>query len=107
LLEGLIERSILAGRPDAHRAEWEAELYGNPCPAAMAYLWRIFNRLRRRVGGNGFGANPISWPDLDAFVRYSRINLAPWEIEVIEDLDDLFLIAMAPKPSSQPPKGES
>ena len=39
--------------------------------------------------------NPISWPDIDAFVRQSRTVLAPWEIRLIEDLDDLFRVAQA------------
>jgi hypothetical protein len=61
----------------------------------FAYLWRAFNRIRRRVGSNGFGANPISWPDIDAFCRHSRFHLAPWEIEIIEMLDDLYLTEQA------------
>lgn len=52
-------------------------------------------RIRRRKGG-GFGLSPIEWPDIDAFVRNSQFNLAPWEIEVVEDLDDMFLIANNP-----------
>jgi hypothetical protein len=58
---------------------------------ALFYLWRIFNRLRRRVGSNGFGANPITWPDIDAFCRHSRFYLVPWEIEILEMLDNVFL----------------
>lgn len=34
---------------------------------------------------------PISWSDLDAFVRNAGFPLAPWETEIIETLDDLFL----------------
>jgi hypothetical protein len=60
-------------------------------PMALDYLWRIFHRLRRRKAGNGFSAVPIEWPDLDAFLRLSALSLAPWEIEILEDLDDLFL----------------
>nr|DAH82774.1 MAG TPA: INTERFERON-BETA, HELICAL CYTOKINE, IMMUNE SYSTEM [Caudoviricetes sp.] len=40
---------------------------------------------------------PIEWPDIDAFVRNSGISLCAWEIEVIEDLDDLFLASGPPK----------
>jgi hypothetical protein len=61
-------------------------------PMALDYLWRIFKRIRRRKGGNGFSASPLEWPDLDAFLRLSRLELAPWEIEILEDLDDLFLM---------------
>ena len=61
-------------------------------PRELAYILKIFNRLRRRKGSNGFGVGPIEWPDIDAFVRNTRVDLKPWEIEVIESLDDLFLL---------------
>lgn len=67
-----------------------------PFPQALAYLWRAFRRIRGRKGG-GFGPSPIEWPDIDAFVRNSAFPLAPWEIEVIEDLDDLLLASLAKK----------
>lgn len=81
-------------RPD-RRAELEEELAGAPFPAELFYLWRIYNRLRRHQGSSGFGPLPIGWPEIDAFIRNSKFALAPWEIEVIEDLDDLFLKAQA------------
>jgi hypothetical protein len=57
---------------------------------ALQYLWIAFIRLSARRGSNGFGINPISWSEIDAFVRNSRTALAPWEVEIIEMLDDLF-----------------
>ena len=60
-------------------------------PKALAYLWSAFWRLRRRKGGTGFGPAPLEWPDIDAFLRRSSLDLAPWEVEVIEDLDDLYM----------------
>lgn len=57
---------------------------------ALMHVWRMFLRLSSRRGSNGFGVNPISWSEIDAFVRNSRVKVAPWEIEVIEMLDDLF-----------------
>jgi hypothetical protein len=76
---------------DERRAELEAELYGPPLPQALAYLWVVFIRLRRRKGANGFSISPIEWPDLDAFIRLSKTLLAPWEIAMVEELDDLFI----------------
>lgn len=58
---------------------------------ALSHLWAVFWRLRRRRGGNGFGASPIEWPDIDAFARLSGTRLTPFDIEVIEDLDDAYL----------------
>lgn len=86
-LEGMRERTQ---RPE-RLAEIERELTLPPFPAALAYLWSAFNRLRRRKGGNGFAPSPLEWSDIDAFVRHSGARLAPWEIALIEDLDDLWL----------------
>jgi len=72
-------------------------------PPAVAYLWRTFMRIRRRRGGNGFSASPIEWSDIDAFMRLSGVRLAPWEVEVIEDLDDAWLAQLAgPNTSLEP-----
>jgi hypothetical protein len=60
-------------------------------PEAMRYLWRAFIRIRRRNAGNGFGATPVTWADLDAYSRLSGLRLLPWEIEIIELLDDALL----------------
>lgn len=64
-------------------------------PTGGEYLWRAFHRLSLRRGSNGFGANALSWPDVDAFVRLSGVRLEPWEIEIIEHLDVLFLTQQA------------
>lgn len=69
-------------------------------PAALEYLWRVFLRLHGRRGSNGFAANPVSWPEIDAFVRNSRFRLAPWEIEVIEDLDAVYLVEQSKRAKS-------
>lgn len=88
MLEGLIAR---ASSP-ARRAESEAELECPPFPAALGHVWQAFCRLSARRGSNGFSINPISWPDIDAYVRHSGIRLAPWEIRIVEELDDLFRV---------------
>jgi hypothetical protein len=62
---------------------------------ALLHVWNAFHRLSARRGSNGFGINPISWPDIDAFVRHSQMPLAPWEIRLIEDVDDLFRVEQA------------
>jgi hypothetical protein len=78
-------------------------LYGPPFPTELAYLWRTFGRLSNRRGSNGFGPLPIGWPDLDAFSRMSQVKLQPWEIEIIEDLDALYLSGA----SKAVPEGQS
>lgn len=73
-----------------------------PIPAGGEYLWAAFTRLHGRRGSNGFGPSPLSWPDLDAFNRMSRINLAPWEVEIIEALDRVYLTHVAEASKDRP-----
>jgi hypothetical protein len=78
---------------------------------ALAYLWRAYQRLRHRKGGSGFGASPLEWPDIEAFLRQGGMTLVPWEIALIEMLDDLYMNQQAktqraqydrsPKPNSK------
>lgn len=84
-------------RNPERRAKYAAELECPPLPRCAVYLWRIFWRIRRRKGSNGFSVSPIEWQDIDAFTRHSRMPLIPWEVEVIEDLDDLYLRASQPE----------
>lgn len=76
-------------RDPKRSAEREAELACPPFPDALSHVWSAFCRLsgRRTVG---MAANPITWSDIDAFVRLSGVRLAPWEIRLIEELDDLY-----------------
>ena len=87
-LEGLIAR---ARSPD-RRAAYVDELTCPPFPLSLDYLWSIFLRLRRRKGSNGFAVSPIEYADIAAFCRLSHMRLSPWDTEIIEMLDNLFLI---------------
>ena len=70
-------------------------------PVAGGYLWNAYSRLRRRKGGTGFGPAPLEWPDIQAFMAAARYPLAPWEIEIIEAIDDLFIAERGkPAPSA-------
>jgi hypothetical protein len=61
-----------------------------PFPVPLRYLWNAFIRLsnRRPVG---FAASLIPWSEIDAFQRVTRFRLAPWEIQIIERLDAMFV----------------
>lgn len=89
-LEGLLKR---AKRPE-RVAELEAELAVPPMPAGAVYLWNAFMRLSSRRGSSGWGPLMISWPEIDAFQRLSWVRLAPFEIEIIERLDEAWLGAV-------------
>lgn len=92
-------------RRGAKRAEYEAELATPDFPIPMAYLWSAYHRLRRRKGGNGFGVSPLEWPDIDAFNRLSRISLLPWEVAMLERLDDIYLKAVADSMKTESGRG--
>lgn len=77
------------------RARCEAELYGGPeRPPAGDYLWGWFLELHR-VRGGGMGPAPITFQDLEAWARMRALRLAPWEVEVIQDLDTTWMNAQA------------
>lgn len=87
MLEGLIARA----RTPERVAALEAELAGPPLPPGTGYLWAIYCRLAARRGAGGFGAAPIGWVDLAAFQSLTGFRLSPWEVTVIEALDNLHL----------------
>ncbi|WP_244448547.1 hypothetical protein [Bosea sp. LC85] len=68
-----------------------------PAPPQLIYLWNAFRRLSDRRGMGLSGSAPLTWPEIDAFSRLSGLHLAPWEIEIVEELDRLFLFP--PKPA--------
>jgi len=55
----------------------------------LEHVWTAFCRLNARRR-SGFSIEPIAWSDLDAFIRLTGIRLVPWEVQLIEMLDDLF-----------------
>lgn len=99
-LEGLLAR---ASDP-AQRRKIEGELFGPAMPPEFRYLWSAFGRLSGRRRLSDVGALPIAWDEIDAFSRLTGAAFVPWEIEVIEMLDRLFLESLrSPSPSGSPP----
>lgn len=70
---------------------------------ALDYLWQTYHRLRRRKGAGFSGPEPVTWSDIDAYARRAGIRLAPWEVRIIERIDDLYL---TPEPKPTLPEGE-
>lgn len=68
----------------------EAELDRPPFPDPLRYLWNVFIRLsnRRPVG---FAAGLIPWSEIDAFQRVTGFRLSPWEVQIVERLDMMFV----------------
>lgn len=96
-LQGLLERT---NKP-ARKAELEAELRQPPCPPQMIYLLKHWQRLRRRKGSAGHGPQPWEWTDLEAYCRFYNFHPAPWELDILENLDDLYLAEQAARRAAE------
>ncbi len=66
----------------------------------MAHLWHWFLRMSNRRGG-GFGPAPITHRDMQAFFELAQISPTPWEVEMIETLDSLYLTSLAEDKSKE------
>lgn len=60
-------------------------LLGQIPPAAQA-LWEAFCSLttHRRVG---FGLSPLTFVDIEAWCRLNGVDLTPWELDTLLQLD--------------------
>lgn len=76
-------------------AELTEKLATPPFPKALEYLWAIYRRLRRRKAAGMEGVAPIEWADLGGFARLAGFDISPWEVELIERVDDAYLTVMA------------
>lgn len=65
----------------------KADLAGSPCPAAAEHIWGMFRALDHARGGNGFGLNPISHAELEAYTGLHGLALTPFELACLRALD--------------------
>ena len=59
------------------------------CPDALTYLWSLFVRLRARCTPS-MGVARILYTDFAAFMQVTGQRLSPWEIGVLERVDDAY-----------------
>ena len=63
-----------------------------PAPPELAHLMGIFGDLAVSRAG-GFGPQPLALTEIDAWCRLSGTPLAWWEVQVVRQLDRLWLSA--------------
>ena len=89
--------SALARRKDPasmqQKSELEARLEIPPIPEEYEYAWGCFNDLQATRSSNGFSSNPISFLEMDAYIRLSGRVLLPHEVRAIKLIDSAFLSA--------------
>jgi hypothetical protein len=59
-------------------------------PKLVEHLWWYYLELHDGRGGNGFGANPIAYVDIQAWSQLARVRLEWWETNAIKAIDRLF-----------------
>jgi len=57
----------------------------------MTQLWQDFLELHNARSSNGFGVNPISFLEIDAWARVNQITVNPADIKIIKALDNVYL----------------
>jgi hypothetical protein len=78
---------------EAKRAEFEAKLFLPDFPEEYTFAWQAFFDLSPCRASNGFGVSPISYLEMDAYIRLTGKVLLPYEINGINIIDACFLKA--------------
>lgn len=71
------------------------ELIGPACPPAAEYVWAWFRELDAARSSSGFGTNPLSFSELEAFARVHGIQMSGFEAEWLRALDAAALASAA------------
>lgn len=71
-------------------------------PEAVEHIWGWFSEIASRRTGNGYGPNPITWHDIQAWSQLTQTNALPWEVRMLCSLDRAWLQTHATKP--KPPE---
>ena len=75
-------------------------------PIGADHLLEWFWRLSARRSAGGFAPSPISFEAINAWSRLSGEAPEPWEVGVIELLDNAFLMAIGEAQKSQSANSE-
>lgn len=66
-------------------------------PLAGHRVWSIFLALNARRGAGFSGPLPLSMAEVEAYARVRREPLRPFELDMIEALDDAYMAAARDK----------
>jgi hypothetical protein len=72
-------------------------------PELFEQSWQDFLELHNARSSNGFGVNPISYLEIDAWTRLNRITLSLSDIKIIKALDNVFLKQQAKESKKRKP----
>lgn len=76
-------------------------------PEELQYLWGYFLSLSTHRQGGGMGPSGLAFTEIEAWGRFYGIELSPWELGVVLDLDTLWLKeAYRARPSRTEPRNQ-
>jgi hypothetical protein len=81
--------SVMRQRAPKKKREWPT------LQPEIAYLWDWWQSLHASRSAGGFGANPITYSDIEVFARVMRERIEPWEARAIRAVDDAWLASNA------------
>ena len=86
----------MLARAERKNVQWRideltAKLAIPPFPVELHFIWKAHGRIRRRLASGMDGPQPIPHEAIVAFQAASEMPLKPWEVAILEALDDLYL----------------
>ena len=70
------------------------ELRGHEMPLELAHVWGWFRELSAVRGSNGWGPNPISYREIEAWAGLTGALITAPEVQLIMQLDGLYIAAV-------------
>ena len=74
-------------------------------PPHGSHIWEWFWTLSNARGSSGFGASPLSYTEIRAWIEVTGLTVHPWEIDAIRAMDGAYMQAQA-EMSKAKPKGK-
>jgi hypothetical protein len=69
-------------------------------PDEVAYLWQFWLELHAGRSSGGFGVNPLSYSDIQAWSALTDEPLDPWEVRALRAVDTVYLVSFVKKSSA-------
>jgi hypothetical protein len=66
-----------------------------PAPESIIHIWYWFQQLSRTRSSNGFGQDPISYNEINAWSQLTGVDPEPIEVQAIMVIDSVFMSMQA------------
>lgn len=70
------------------------ELEGPDFPSLMCYVWSAFLQLNETRTAGQVSANPISFTEIEAYLKLSNNRLSARDVEALRKVDKVYLEIM-------------